>query len=82
MDIKLFNVGYGNFISVDHGNGYVTLYGHAKSLAVSAGQRVTMGQTKNHFPMQDTGKYHFSKTICFSLGALQKATEIHLPTKH
>ena len=30
---------------IDHGNGYVTLYGHAKSLAVSAGQRVTMGQT-------------------------------------
>lgn len=37
--------GYGNYIMIDHGNGYVTLYGHAKSLAVSAGQRVTMGQT-------------------------------------
>ena len=43
---------------------------------------VTNGQMKNHFLIQDIGKYHFSKTIFFSQRALQKATEIHLPTKH
>ena len=37
--------GYGNYVMIDHGNGYVTLYGHCKSLAVSAGQSVTVGQT-------------------------------------
>lgn len=37
--------GYGNYVMIDHGNGYVTLYGHCKTLNVSAGQSVAMGQT-------------------------------------
>lgn len=35
--------GYGNRIMVDHGNGYVTLYGHLSVLQVSPGQRVHRG---------------------------------------
>ncbi len=38
------NSGYGNYVMVDHGGGYVSLYAHCKSLAVSNGQRVAQGQ--------------------------------------
>ncbi len=37
--------GYGNYVIIDHGNGYQTLYGHCSSLAVSKGQSVSKGQT-------------------------------------
>lgn len=36
--------GYGNFVVIDHGNGYVTLYGHASEVYVSAGQTVSAGE--------------------------------------
>ncbi len=35
---------YGNYVVIDHGNGYQTLYAHASRLAVRAGQTVTQGQ--------------------------------------
>lgn len=35
--------GYGKCVMIDHGNGIVTLYGHASSLYVSAGQVVGQG---------------------------------------
>ncbi|MDD6848612.1 MAG: peptidoglycan DD-metalloendopeptidase family protein [Oscillospiraceae bacterium] len=37
--------GYGNYVIIDHGNGYSTLYGHCSSLAVRRGQVVAKGQT-------------------------------------
>ena len=37
--------GYGNTIILDHGSGWTTLYGHASSLNVTAGQTVRRGQT-------------------------------------
>lgn len=37
--------GYGNFVIIDHGNGYQTIYGHASSLAVTTGQSVAQGDT-------------------------------------
>ncbi len=36
--------GLGNAVYIDHGNGFVTVYGHMQSIAVSVGQRVTKGQ--------------------------------------
>lgn len=36
--------GYGNYIIIDHGGGYTSLYGHNSSLSVSVGQKVTRGQ--------------------------------------
>lgn len=38
--------GYGNYVVVDHGNGYQTLYAHMlnKSMVVKAGDRVSQGQ--------------------------------------
>lgn len=39
------NSGYGNWVVIDHGNGYFTLYGHMVSTpVVSEGQQVTTGQ--------------------------------------
>lgn len=35
--------GYGNYVMIDHGNGYVTLYGHASEVYVSAGDKVSEG---------------------------------------
>lgn len=62
------NGGYGNYVVIDHGNGYRTLYAHCSSVAVSAGQVVSKGQavgyigsTGNstgphlHFEIQENG---------------------------
>jgi len=37
------NVGYGNRVVIDHGNGYQTLYGHLAKIYVVAGQTVKRG---------------------------------------
>lgn len=36
--------GYGNYVTISHGNGRVTLYGHMTSRAVASGDVVTQGQ--------------------------------------
>lgn len=36
--------GYGNYVIVDHGNGYRTLYGHLQKATVQQGQTVNAGQ--------------------------------------
>lgn len=38
--------GYGNYVIINHGNGYITLYGHMlnNSIVVQPGQKVTQGQ--------------------------------------
>ena len=40
-----WNGGYGNCIMLDHGNGYITLYGHLSSISVSVGQTVSKGDS-------------------------------------
>lgn len=36
--------GYGNYIDVDHGNGFVTRYAHLEEIKVSRGQKVAKGK--------------------------------------
>ena len=36
--------GYGNYVVIDHGDGFTSLYAHCSSLAVSTGQTVSKGQ--------------------------------------
>ena len=36
--------GYGNYISIDHGGGYSTGYGHLSAIYVANGQTVSRGQ--------------------------------------
>ncbi|SAK55276.1 peptidase M23B [Caballeronia temeraria] len=36
--------GYGNTVEIDHGNGFITRYGHASKIEVRVGQRVEPGQ--------------------------------------
>ena len=39
-----YNGGYGQMIMIDHGDGFVTLYGHSSALYVSVGQQVKQGE--------------------------------------
>lgn len=39
------NAGYGRMIEINHGNGYVTRYGHNSELLVKTGDHVEQGQT-------------------------------------
>lgn len=40
-----YSSSYGNYVLINHGGGYYTLYAHASALCVSAGQTVYQGQT-------------------------------------
>lgn len=39
-----WNGGYGNYVVIDHGNGFVTLYGHLTSIFVKPGESVSTGE--------------------------------------
>lgn len=36
--------GYGNYVMINHGDGFITIYGHMSSVAASNGQSVSAGQ--------------------------------------
>ncbi len=40
-----WNTGYGNYCIIDHGDGVLTLYAHAKTVYVKRGEKVSLGQT-------------------------------------
>jgi hypothetical protein len=48
------NGGSGNMVTIDHGNGYVTRYGHNNDLTVVVGERVEKGDVIAH--MGSTGR--------------------------
>lgn len=50
---KGWNLGYGNYIKIQHYNGTLTVYGHLGNLYVKEGDKVTQGQTIG--TMSDTG---------------------------
>lgn len=39
-----WNYGYGNYVVIDHGNGFVSLYGHLNSIFVRPGENIYSGQ--------------------------------------
>ena len=39
-----WNAGYGNYVVIDHGNGFATLYAHLNSIYVKRGENVARGQ--------------------------------------
>ena len=39
-----WNGGYGNYVLIDHGNGFTTLYAHLSSIFVRAGENVSRGE--------------------------------------
>ena len=53
--------GYGNLVILDHGGGYLTVYGHNDTLQVTVGERVESGQTiaqaGNSGSVSDSGVY-------------------------
>ncbi len=56
---------WGNYVRIDHGNGWTTLYGHMSSIAVSRGQAVSQGQVIGYVGStgNSTGNHcHFEMT--------------------
>jgi murein DD-endopeptidase MepM/ murein hydrolase activator NlpD len=45
VSIAQYSSSYGNYVVINHGNGNTTLYAHMSSMAVSAGDYVTKGDT-------------------------------------
>lgn len=45
VTVATYSSSYGNYVMIYHSNGTYTLYAHMSSLAVSAGDTVTQGQT-------------------------------------
>ncbi len=44
VSFAAFEKGYGNLVTINHGNGYSTRYGHLKKYVVSPGQQIKKGQ--------------------------------------
>ena len=44
VSIAVYHQGYGNYITIDHSNGYKTLYSHLSSFSVQQGDVVKRGQ--------------------------------------
>ena len=56
--------GYGNFVEIDHGNGFSTLYGHMTSVDVKPGQQIKQGQ---HIGTMGTTGYSTGEHLHFEI---------------
>jgi murein DD-endopeptidase MepM/ murein hydrolase activator NlpD len=45
IEIEKKTTGYGNYVTIDHGHGYITLYAHMGRVDVKVGDKVLKGQT-------------------------------------
>lgn len=77
VTIATYHWSYGNYIMVDHGGGYATLYAHCSQLLVSKGQKVKQGDviakvgssgssTGNHlhFSLYESSKHTDPLKLC------------------
>ena len=48
------NGGYGNYVEIDHGNGYRTVYAHLQNYLVKQGEHIEQGQVIGQ--VGDTGR--------------------------
>lgn len=70
--------GYGYYLTIDHGNGMVTLYGHCSQILVREGQTVKAGETvaKVGSTGRSTGNHlHFEVRV----NGVQKNPRNYLP---
>ncbi len=67
-----YHTAYGNYVVIDHGDGYSTLYGHASSLNVSAGQTVMKGDTIGY-----VGSTGYSTGPHLHFEVIQKGTNLN-----
>lgn len=67
--------GYGNFILIDHGDGYQTLYGHNQQVYVTAGEAVTQGQVIAQ--MGNTGRVYGRTGIHVHFEVRYKGTKVN-----
>lgn len=44
VEVSQYNKSWGNYVLINHGNGYKTLYAHFSELGATVGQQVTKGQ--------------------------------------
>lgn len=65
---------YGNFVTIDHGNGVSTRYAHCSSVAVSSGSKVVQGQviayvgnTGNVYPRPSSDNPHAGAHLHFEV---------------
>jgi len=73
-----WNGGYGRYIEIDHGNGYVTKYAHMKKLLVKKGEKVTRGQKIGQVGSsgRSTGS-HLHYEICYNQKPVNPSKFMH-----
>ncbi len=73
-----WNGGYGKFIEIDHGNGYVTKFAHMKKMLVKKGEKVTRGQEIGQVGNsgRSTGS-HLHYEICFNKKPVNPSKFMH-----
>ncbi len=73
-----WNGGYGKYIEIAHGNGYVTKFAHMKKMLVKKGDKVTRGQKIGQVGNsgRSTGS-HLHYEICFNKKPVNPAKFMH-----